>query len=183
MPGQRGNGESRRSGGMPVNPRVHVVVPPPRVLADAVRRQSQSHSRHTPWTLHTVGSPATWLAIRRNTSQGFLSRAGATEHPVLCLRYGQPADRQCAHNERRLRAQLPQHVSHAPKLRRPPSADREACQGCTAGGRCAPRPLPGIEHSGEKVEGLYVLGPDDGEMAPVQRGHVGQVQPFGDGDD
>ena len=42
---------------------------------------------------------------------------------------------------------------------------------------------PGFEHLREKVQGLCVLWPDDGEVAPVQGGHVGQHQPFRDGDD
>jgi hypothetical protein len=42
---------------------------------------------------------------------------------------------------------------------------------------------PGFQHLGEKVQGFDVLGSDDGEVAPVQGGHVGQRQPFCDGDD
>jgi hypothetical protein len=35
----------------------------------------------------------------------------------------------------------------------------------------------------KEVQGLGVPGADDGEVSPVQGGHVRQFQPLGDGDD
>ena len=35
----------------------------------------------------------------------------------------------------------------------------------------------------QQVQSVHVLGADDGEVAPIQAGHVGQIQPFGHRDD
>jgi len=35
----------------------------------------------------------------------------------------------------------------------------------------------------QQVQSVHVLGADDGEVAPIQAGYVGQIQPFGYGDD
>jgi hypothetical protein len=49
--------------------------------------------------------------------------------------------------------------------------------------RRAPATLGSDDPLWQQIQSVHVLGADDGEVAPIQAGYVGQIQPFGDRDD